>query len=387
MKKIFVILGLLIAGSGFAEPKQGLDVSVEVGIFHNPLARYGHWIESDWGNAWQPSHRGHGWRPYMDGRWVWTDYGWYWLSNEPFGWATYHYGRWQYDDYYGWIWIPDNQWGPAWVEWRYDTDYIGWAPLPPFASFSFRVGLRFSRHWVAPVHYWNFTRFSHFTSDRVGEYVERDEGARRVYDRSREGRRISGEDNRVVNRGIDMKTLEEKTRTKIRRTEIIDRGSTYGERMVRDGNKDRIETYRPKNVDSPSEVRNERGVRGRFDSDDGRNARRDTPPARVNEGGNQNYQNDGKIRERKTGVNRERPGNDRPRVETERRPLPDRQMREGQREQSRPSRVDRPSERKITQPPGDPRTGKREYRPAQPRGNQQQERPGNKERPSGRRRP
>ncbi|MCX7916289.1 MAG: hypothetical protein N3A53_08330, partial [Verrucomicrobiae bacterium] len=50
---------------------------------------------------------------------------------EPFGWAVFHYGRWYYDDYYGWIWIPDRIWGPAWVEWRETETYVGWAPLLP----------------------------------------------------------------------------------------------------------------------------------------------------------------------------------------------------------------------------------------------------------------
>jgi len=27
--------------------------------------------------------------------------------------------------------MPDDVWGPAWVEWRYDDEYIGWAPLRP----------------------------------------------------------------------------------------------------------------------------------------------------------------------------------------------------------------------------------------------------------------
>jgi hypothetical protein len=29
----------------------------------------------------------------------------------------------------GWYWIPGNAWGPAWVNWAYGGDYIGWCPL------------------------------------------------------------------------------------------------------------------------------------------------------------------------------------------------------------------------------------------------------------------
>jgi hypothetical protein len=35
------------------------------------------------------------------------------------------------DPYYGWVWVPDTVWGPAWVGWREGGNYIGWAPLPP----------------------------------------------------------------------------------------------------------------------------------------------------------------------------------------------------------------------------------------------------------------
>ena len=31
----------------------------------------------------------------------------------------------------GWFWIPGDEWAPAWVDWRYSNDYVGWAPLPP----------------------------------------------------------------------------------------------------------------------------------------------------------------------------------------------------------------------------------------------------------------
>src|SRR5258708_6095602 len=44
----------------------------------------------------------------------------------------FHYGRWIREPRFGWLWVPDLTWGPAWVCWRHaETDgYIGWAPLP-----------------------------------------------------------------------------------------------------------------------------------------------------------------------------------------------------------------------------------------------------------------
>ena len=31
----------------------------------------------------------------------------------------------------GWMWIPGNEWAPAWVDWRRGDEDVGWAPLPP----------------------------------------------------------------------------------------------------------------------------------------------------------------------------------------------------------------------------------------------------------------
>ena len=42
-----------------------------------------------------------------------------------------HYGRWGYDEDYGWFWVPGDTWAPAWVQWRYSDDYVGWAPVGP----------------------------------------------------------------------------------------------------------------------------------------------------------------------------------------------------------------------------------------------------------------
>ena len=75
------------------------------------------------------------WRPYEYGHWVYTDdWGWYWVSDdheEDWGWVVYHYGRWAHDRGLGWFWMPGDEWAPAWVDWRYGGDDIGWAPLPP----------------------------------------------------------------------------------------------------------------------------------------------------------------------------------------------------------------------------------------------------------------
>jgi hypothetical protein len=106
-----------------------------VDFFYDALDPYGDWVQTDrYGYAFRPNNaRDPRWRPYTDGDWVHTDYGWTWRSEEPFGWATYHYGRWARAPRLGWVWVPGSEWGPAWVSWRRSDDYVGWAPLPPDA--------------------------------------------------------------------------------------------------------------------------------------------------------------------------------------------------------------------------------------------------------------
>lgn len=95
------------------------------------LSNYGGWrTSSRFGEVWVPSVQSE-WRPYTEGRWVWTDEGWYWESAEPFGDIVYHYGRWAYDPEFGWVWVVGYEWAPSWVVWREGDDDIGWAPAPP----------------------------------------------------------------------------------------------------------------------------------------------------------------------------------------------------------------------------------------------------------------
>ena len=100
------------------------------------LENYGHWVRhARYGEVWVPDGVPPDWRPYEYGHWVYTDdWGWYWISDESeddWGWVVYHYGRWGFDREIGWFWVRGDDWAPAWVDWRYGGDEVGWAPLPP----------------------------------------------------------------------------------------------------------------------------------------------------------------------------------------------------------------------------------------------------------------
>jgi hypothetical protein len=128
---------LLTTGTSRAQP--GGAVSLD--FFYENLDPYGDWREvGDYGYCWQPRDVNPDWSPYSDGRWLYSDVGWTWDSDEPYSWAVYHYGRWANVASIGWIWVPGTQWGPGWVSWRNNSQYTGWAPLPPEARFQVSIG-------------------------------------------------------------------------------------------------------------------------------------------------------------------------------------------------------------------------------------------------------
>ena len=312
MKRVIILIVFCAAMVGIAEAKPEkpfIDGTGRFGVFYSSLAPYGEWIDCDLGYVWRPDHVARGWRPYLYGRWVWTDYGWYWVSEEPFGWAAFHYGRWYYDDYYGWIWIPYDVWGPSWVEWRYDNDYIGWAPLTPFATFSVNVGITYRNRWAAPYHYWNFIPCRSFASERVVDYIQPPERSRRIFGSTRSVGEIRTDNHRIVNRGVDVQFVERRADVRINRVEVVQRDHGDGDRFVREANRERVEVYQPRLEGStrgeaaqpPSVRRAERPIRldngqsGANDRRDGRiNDRRfNSPPA---------YRRDAPNREREVNV-------------------------------------------------------------------------------------
>jgi uncharacterized membrane protein YgcG len=115
---------------------------------YEELAPYGEWIGTEtYGTVWQPANAMNTkWRPYTDGTWAVADEGWTWVSNEPFGATCYHYGRWAILEDCGWVWVPGTEWAPAWVAWRADDRFAGWAPLPPEYTTTY-VGVD-TTYWV-----------------------------------------------------------------------------------------------------------------------------------------------------------------------------------------------------------------------------------------------
>ncbi len=206
---------------------------VNINYFENTLSPYGSWVDvADYGRCWQPTVVlvNRGWRPYSDrGRWIYSSAGWYWQSDYSWGWAAFHYGRWHSDDRIGWVWSPGSTWSPAWVSWRYNDNYCGWAPLPPAAHFDgfgfryhnahvgvgFDFGLRADFYTFVPIH--------HFADRAPHHYFVPGAQAKTIYQNSVVNNYyIRGNNNTVINEGISRDRVAKASRTPIRTVAIRD---------------------------------------------------------------------------------------------------------------------------------------------------------------------
>jgi hypothetical protein len=174
----------------------------DTSYFYNRLAPYGNWIYfNPYGYVWIPRQMGYRWRPYTDGHWVYTDYGWTWIANEEWGDITFHYGRWGWDNEIGWYWVPGTTWGPAWVSWRSNDQYMGWAPLQP--GFEFSLGMNFrSSSMNIPINVWVFIQGPHFQDQDINSYVLPFERNQTIVNYSTMRNNMYTRDNRIINEGF-----------------------------------------------------------------------------------------------------------------------------------------------------------------------------------------
>ncbi|MFD0794507.1 DUF6600 domain-containing protein [Mucilaginibacter litoreus] len=161
----FIALMLMLFSPGKSMVQEGEYISDQE--FYDELAPYGTWVyDEQYGNVWIPDVD-QDFRPYAtNGYWAMTAYGNTWVSDYPWGWAAFHYGRWRFDDYYGWEWIPGNEWAPAWVTWRNGGGYYGWAPLQPGIS----IDVSFGNDYYVPDNYWVFAPQQYISYTNIYNY-------------------------------------------------------------------------------------------------------------------------------------------------------------------------------------------------------------------------
>jgi uncharacterized protein DUF6600 len=261
MKRLIIITAIFILFANTntdAKQYKYRYSGISFNYFYSALQPHGEWIEIDYDvYVWRPYRVGRNWQPYSEGRWAWTNDGWYWDSYEPFGWATYHYGRWYFDDYFGWVWMPGYDWAPAWVEWRYSDDYIGWAPLSPYAAFDIHRGIHFSISWRTGYNHWHFVSFKHFGSHNINHHFVHKNYKHKIYNRTKYRTNYYANNGRIVNGGIDRNFIERKSGTRFLKRDITETTRIDDFSKSRNSNSDKIVSYRP----STSEIQKYRDVK------------------------------------------------------------------------------------------------------------------------------
>ncbi|HEY5462346.1 MAG TPA: DUF6600 domain-containing protein [Hanamia sp.] len=223
--------------------QQPEDISYQQ--FYNDLSPYGNWVnDPQYGYVWVPGIAG--FRPYStNGNWVYTDYGWTWASNYNWGWAPFHYGRWVNDMSYGWMWIPGNEWAPAWVSWRGGGDYYGWAPLGPGMSVNISVG-------SIPANNWTFVPNRYITSSRINDYYVTPSRNVTIINNTTIINNITVVNNSRTrpsyNSGPNATDVERYTNSKIRKINVVESNQPGSPQI----NNNSIRVYRPAIKQEPS---------------------------------------------------------------------------------------------------------------------------------------
>ncbi len=241
MKKILIGLFVCIGLIATTQQTKAQYASVSFQLFYDELSPYGMWVNTpDYGYVWVPDV-GNSFQPYSsEGYWAYTNAGWTWVSNYPWGWAPFHYGRWYYDNGYGYVWIPGNQWGPAWVNWRHSAGYYGWTPLGPGYGYGYATSYT---AYTPPAERWIFVRERDFGRTNINNYY---------VDRSTNVTIINKStviNNSIVNKGRNENYIAGPTREQVQKVT----GKSITTYQVEDNakpglkvNNTKVEAYRPK---------------------------------------------------------------------------------------------------------------------------------------------
>jgi Family of unknown function (DUF6600) len=235
-------------------PPESADVTDN--YFYDTLAPYGSWVDIEgYGLCWQPTVviYNSNWQPYCDhGHWVYTDSGWYWVSDYSWGACTFHYGRWFHDPHRGWCWWPDTVWGPSWVCWRYANDYCGWAPLPPHTVYQAGVGILYNGVAVSAnfnfglgANFFTFVPTRYFCDPHPRRHLIARTQVAQIFNHTRiiNNFNVNSRNHAIINGGIAPERITAVTKTPVQRLVIRDAPTRVA--RVEQIQHDELAVYRP----------------------------------------------------------------------------------------------------------------------------------------------
>ena len=240
MKKFLLVFSFFVVLHSKTEAQYDRGY-ISFQTFYDELSPYGTWMYSQqYGYVWAPAAHRY-FKPYAsDGNWMYTQYGWTWVSDYSWGWAPFHYGRWIFDDWRGWLWVPGYDWAPAWVAWGSYGGNYGWAPLAP--GINIHVGFG----WRPPSGWWTFVPGNRFGDHNWSRYaVQNDRNItvnnitiiNNVYnDDHRLGKTASS-----WMRGPEPRDVERATNSRVRTMDIANAGNPSADRIINN----RVTIYRP----------------------------------------------------------------------------------------------------------------------------------------------
>jgi len=146
------------------------------------LNPYGTW--SKIGGLWAYTPLDHE-APYTDGRWIYTEYGWYWKGRLPHSWATEHYGYWKRGADKVWSWYPGSYWLPEIVELRATSTHIGWrsAAVDQDGNFVEQPADRYAK-----VDEWTFVSLAQFANPITPDVATKPDETKNLLEDSTESR-------------------------------------------------------------------------------------------------------------------------------------------------------------------------------------------------------
>lgn len=248
---IFILLFPLLLGFagntiGQVEPEEEVIItkpaedSADLSTFYDELSKDGDWIKVEKDEidneenlelsetveidedviteyVWRPrvSYVYIDWNPYTYGHWVFTRFGWVWVSDYEWGWGPYHYGRWWFSVRWGWVWSPGHRWAPSWVSWCHTHHHIGWHPISPRTRWRHHHGVIIT-HPVTPrqksiTNKWTFVKKEDFTKKITREAVIDLKKDKHLITNAK----ITAKGNEVYNTGPKKKEIETITGTSI----------------------------------------------------------------------------------------------------------------------------------------------------------------------------